>query len=193
MFTKFSRPCLKTLAALSVLAALGSSGCRHELPNVIYMPDMVYSPAIKAQQAEGVRLPVPGTVSRDFNPYPYAKDAEAAGRELKNPLKAVKSVLNRGQHVYNTYCIVCHGKAGEGDGSIIPKFPRPPSLQSDKVRNYSDGRLYHVMTVGQNLMPSYASQISPEDRWATTHYLRVLQRSKHPTPEDLKFAEQESK
>ena len=42
--------------------------------------------------------------------------------------------------------------------------------------------------MGQNLMPSYASQILPEDRWAIILYVRALQRSKHPTPEDLRAA-----
>jgi mono/diheme cytochrome c family protein len=168
-------------------------GCRHENPNVIYMPDMVYSPAFKAQKEGSMMLPVKGTIPRGFEPYPYKDNPEAAGRDLKNPLRPTKDVLNRGKHIFNTYCLVCHGPAGEGDGSIIPKFPRPPSLQSDKVRNWPEGRIYHVMTMGQNLMPSYASQVSPGDRWAAIHYIRALQRSKHPTPEDLKAAEQESK
>ena len=132
-----------------------------------------------------------GTVPRGFEPYPYTKDPEAAGRELKNPLEPTKTVLVRGQAVFNTYCIVCHGPRGEGNGYIIPKFPQPPSLQSDKVRGWPDGRIYHVITIGQGLMPSYASQVSTGDRWAAILYVRVLQRSKHPTPEDLALLKQE--
>ena len=170
------------------LSLLALSGCRHEEPNFIYMPDMVYSPAFKAQKEGAMRMPVEGTVPRDFMPYAYSKDPEAAGRELKNPLKPTLLVLKRGQAVFNTYCIVCHGPAGEGNGFVVPKFPRPPSLQSDKVRTWPDGRIYHVITMGQNLMPSYASQVAPGDRWAVIHYVRALQRSEHPTPEDLKAA-----
>lgn len=170
---------------------LGTSSCRHSQPNVIYMPDMVYSPGFKAQKEGSMRVPVAGTVPRNHESYPYPKDAEKAGVELKNPLRPTQEVLERGKHVFNVYCLVCHGPSGEGDGSIVPKFPRPPSLQSDKVRNWSDGRLYHTITMGQNLMPSYASQVAPGDRWAAILYIRALQRSKHPTPEDIKFAEQE--
>ncbi len=133
-------------------------------------------------------MPVKGTIPRNFTPYAYAKDPEAAGRELKNPFHRTAKVFARGQALFNTYCIVCHGPAGEGDGTIVPKFPRPPSLQSDKVRTWPDGRIYHVISMGQNLMPSYASQIDVSDRWAIIHYVRALQRSKHPTPEDLKVA-----
>ena len=170
--------------------ALVLTGCSHSEPNFIYMPDMVYSPALKFQK-DGMRPPVAGTVPRGYSAYPYRKEqGDAAGRELRNPFRATHEVLARGQQMYNTYCIVCHGPNGEGDGSIVPKFPRPPSLQSDKVRGWGDGQIYHTITLGgPSNMPSYAAQISRGDRWAIIHYVRALQRAKHPTAEDLKAAE----
>lgn len=178
-------------AVLGMMGAVfGLSACTHEKPNFIYMPDMVYSPALKAQEGM-MKPPVKGTVPRGYTRYPYPNDAEAAGRELVNPLRPTPAVLKRGQVVFNTNCLVCHGPAGEGDGTVVPKFPRPPSLQSDKVRGWTDGRIYHVVTMGQNLMPSYSPQIQPEDRWAAILYIRALQRSKQPTPEDLRAAQQE--
>ena len=183
----------KIFPAFLLVLWVGAGCTKHEQPNFIYMPDMVYSPAFKAQQEGAMRLPVEGTIPRGFEPYAYDKDPEAAGREMKNPIRRTKLALLHGQKLFNTYCIVCHGPAGEGDGYIVPKFPRPPSLQSDKVMNWSDGRIYHVISMGQNLMPSYASQIAASDRWDIIHYVRAIQRSKHPTPEDLKVAEQEYK
>ncbi|MGK5081882.1 cytochrome c [Bdellovibrionota bacterium FG-1] len=180
---------LKYMAFVAVWLglALGLAGCKHSQPNVIYMPDMVYSPALKAQQEGAMSMPVKGTVSREFQAYAYT-DVETAGRELINPLPPTPSVLRRGQAMFNIYCIVCHGPQGEGDGTIVPKFPRPPSLQSDKIRGYPDGSIYHVMSMGQNLMPSYASQVSSGDRWAIIWYVRALQRAKRPTADDLKAA-----
>jgi hypothetical protein len=148
------------------------------------MPDMVYSPAIKPQTGF-MRVPVPGTVDRDQEIYHYLSPEEA-GAHLKNPLPVNRAVLLRGQAEFNTYCIVCHGPQGEGNGFVVPPFPRPPSLQTDKIRNYPDGSIYHIIMRGQNVMPSYASQIAMNDRWAIIHYIRALQRAKHPTPEDLK-------
>jgi mono/diheme cytochrome c family protein len=171
------------------IVLMATIGCTRDLPRTVYMPDMAYSPALKAQEEGAVNLPVKGTVSRDFTRYEYANNPEGAGRELKNPLRSTKAVLKRGQAMYNTYCIVCHGPMGEGNGTIVPKFPRPPSLQSDKVRGWSDGRIYHVMSTGQNLMPSYASQIDRDDRWAIAHYVRVLHRAAQPIPEDVAAAE----
>jgi mono/diheme cytochrome c family protein len=171
--------------------ALVLTGCEHSKPNFIYMPDMVYSPALKAQK-EGQLPMVAGTVPRGFSAYPYRKEqGDQAGRELKNPFRPTREVLARGQVMFNTYCIVCHGPNGEGDGSIVPKFPRPPSLQSDKIRGWGDGQIYHTITMGQGNMPSYTQQISRGDRWSIVHYVRALQRAKHPTAEDLKAAEAE--
>src|SRR4051812_48679643 len=86
-------------SAIVSLFAFGLSGCRHEEPNVIYMPDMVYSPALKAQKEGSMMTPVKGTIPRDFVPYAYPNDPEKAGLELKNPLRSIEPVLKRGQFV----------------------------------------------------------------------------------------------
>jgi mono/diheme cytochrome c family protein len=178
---------LKTNAILAVVVL---SGCtQHSKPNFTYMPDMNFTPAVKAQRAL-MRIPVEGTVPRGYTPYHFISP-EQAGKALKNPLPSTHAVLMRGQMMFNTYCIECHGAAGLGDGPIVPKIPRPPSLQSDKIRGWPDGSIFHIITRGQNVMPSYASQILPEDRWAIIHYVRVLQRSQHPSAEDLKALEAE--
>lgn len=175
---------------LGVFAALALAGCNHKEPNFIYMPEMVYSPSFKAQEEGSMRMPPAGTVPRNFKTYAIT-DPEQAGREIQNPFKPTRKVLARGQQLYNTYCIVCHGAMGEGDGPVAPKFGRPPSLQ-DRPVSWADGRIYHVITKGQNLMPPYNTQIAQEDRWKIIHYIRALQRAKHPTPEDLKQYESQA-
>lgn len=158
-----------------------------------YMPDMAYGPRVAAQSEDPLRTgqsimrnPVEGTVPADYTPYRYAiGDSLQAQLELVNPLPRTLETLGRGRAVYGNICIVCHGPEGDGDGSIVPPFPAPATLHSDKVRDWPDGRIFHVITRGQNVMPAYASQILPEDRWAVIHYVRALQRSRHPLPSDL--------
>lgn len=175
---------------MTLVMLAGFSACgKHEKPNFVFMPDMAYSPAFKAQEEGSMRKPVEGTIPRGHQPYAYPNDPEAAGRELRNPLKRTRDAMNRGKDMFNTYCIVCHGPSGQGDGSIVPPYPRPPSLLSEKVSTWPDGRIYHVITMGQNLMSSYASQVTESDRWAIIHYIRALQRSQNPSAADLKAAE----
>lgn len=125
-------------ALMAVCAAFALSACgKHSKPNFIYMPDMAYSPALKAQE-EGMKPPVAGTVARGAFPMPETMEMDQAGKIYQNPLKRTEPVLARGQHLYNTYCTTCHGPNGMGDGSIVPKYPRPPSLQSDKIKGFPD-------------------------------------------------------
>ncbi len=189
---------MKTLVQISFLSVLGGllGGCyvKHSKPYYVYAPDMHYSVALKAQEEGATRSPVEGTVPRDFRPYSYVSIEESKAN--LNPLPRNKETLLSGKSLFNTYCIVCHGQYGEGDGNVVamkdwprPLYPRPPSLQSDKVRDYKDGQIFHVITMGQNLMPSYAEKLNEEERWAVVHYVRALYRAKHPNAEDLKKAE----
>lgn len=179
---KKSKTLIKTLLGISLLTVACSNP---ENTTREYMPNMVDSIAVKAQEAP-MRVPPEGTVPQGFNPYRFNVDqGDMAGESLKNPVAFNSTSLEKGKKAYNTYCIVCHGPTGKGNGLIVPKFPMPPSLHSDKVRNWSDARLYHVITRGQNLMPSYASQISQADRWAIINYVRVLQRAVNPTDDDV--------
>jgi mono/diheme cytochrome c family protein len=181
---------LRGACLLACFAAVLASGCgKKDKPGMVYMPDMAYSPAIKAQEHGSSRMPVKGTVPRGHQSYAFAKATDGPGAELKNPLLRTKDVLARGQELFNTYCMVCHGPVGLGDGSVVPKMPRPPSLQSDKIKNWPDSNIFHVMTVGQNIMPSYAAQIQASDRWAIVHYIRALQRSQNPSAADMAAAE----
>ncbi len=182
-------------AVVLMVGTIFLTGCgKHESPNFVFMPDMDYSPALKAQEEGSMRKPVPGTVPRGFYSADYTVGADPieSGKLYKNPLPRNKKTLQRGQLMYSTYCTVCHGPMGEGDGTVVPKFPRPPSLQSDKIRGYADGGIYHVITKGQNLMPSYTYQVGTQDRWAIVHYIRALHRAKKPTAEDLKAFDSEN-
>lgn len=133
----------------------------------------------------GMREPVNGTVAKGFIPYEFQGMPDSLVKNLANPLAVSKKVLERGQERFNIYCSPCHGYFGEGDGRLKGQFPKPPTLHSVKVTNWPDGNIYHVITNGQNVMPSYAEQISRDDRWAIIHYIRALQRSKNAKDEDL--------
>lgn len=133
----------------------------------------------------GMRPPVNGTVARGFLPYEYKGMPDSSVKLLANPLAMSKMVIERGQERFNIYCSPCHGYFGDGDGRLKGQFPKPPSLHNEKVINLPDGNIYHVITNGQNVMPSYAEQVSSDDRWAIINYIRVLQRSKNASDEDM--------
>jgi hypothetical protein len=193
------RPALfdpKFLAVLLVTGLTVSAATYFTLNKILYLPPfdwMMVQPKLKAQQPSsffrdgiGMRPPVEGTVARGFMPYPYKGKPEEAGTNLVDPLLPTKEVLGRGQQKFLTYCSPCHGNFGQGDSRLQGQFPNPPTLMSDKVLNWPDGSIYHIITEGQNVMPSYASQIPRDDRWAIIQYIRALQRAQHAQESDFK-------
>ncbi len=123
----------------------------------------------------GIRVPPEGSVPREYEPYPFAASDFAGASSLRNPLPRTEDVLARGQNRYNTYCAVCHGVTGAGDGPVVPRFPDMPALTSEKIAGWSDGEIYHIISVGRARMRPYAYQLPPNDRWAVIHYTRLLQ------------------
>ncbi len=186
----------KFILFLIIVAAVNSGAIYFIYNKVLYMPPfdwMVNQEKLNPQKSYeavfadgfGMRLPVEGTVARGYLPYPYKNQPDAAGELLVNPIPVSKKSLTLGQKRYDTFCSPCHGYHGEGDSRLRGQFPNPPSIHSEKVRNWSDGRIYHVITDGQNIMPGYNSQLEPEERWAVVNYIRVLQRSLNAKESDL--------
>jgi mono/diheme cytochrome c family protein len=112
--------------------------------------------------------------------YPDGKAFPTQGPELA-------AVLQRGQQRYNIYCIVCHGQLGYGDGMVVQRgFTHPPSFHADKVLHHEPiGHFYDVISNGYGAMFSYSERIAPEDRWAIVAYVKALQLSQNPSPDDL--------
>jgi mono/diheme cytochrome c family protein len=134
-----------------------------------------------------MRNPVEGTVAKGFMPYEYKGKPEEAEKNLINPSEVTPENLALGKIKFDIYCSPCHGYFGKGDSRLNGQFPNPPSLHSEKARNFKDGRIFHIITDGQNnVMPGYYKQLSRDDRWAVVNYVRVLQRSLNAKEEDLK-------
>jgi mono/diheme cytochrome c family protein len=149
--------------------------------------DMVDQSKAKPQRAYSGRLPVgeppAGAVAVDEHPYLYGQaEADRAGAELVNPLKATDDVVAHGRFVYENVCIACHGPKGAGDGHVATLFPRPPSLMTQRVRDWPDGQIFHRPMRGQGSMPSHARQIDARDAWSVVHYIRRMQAEEAVAP-----------
>jgi len=138
-----------------------------------------------------MRDPVNGTVARGFIPYPY-KGVKNPKQVLANPTLPTIENLKLGKEKYLTFCSPCHGNFAEGDSRLNGQFPNGPTLHSAKIINYEDGRIYHIITNGQNSMPAYDRQITRQERWAIVDYVRVLQRAENAKKSDLVEIKKES-
>ena len=124
--------------------------------------------------------PVDGTVPVTGWEPPVEMNATS---RLANPRSKTAESINRGRVVYETYCQVCHGAAGKGDGPVSMlgggPFPAVRNLTDDVARGRSDGYLYGVLinatAMGRGLMPRYGDKIKGTDRWDVVNYVRTLQ------------------
>ena len=193
----------KFLFVLFGIVAVAVGGIYFTLNQLVYMKPfnwMTHQPKVLAQTtstffADGfaMRMPVSGTVARNYMPYPFKDNPDLAAKYLSNPLLSTKEVYEKGRMKYNATCAACHGPFGDGQNRLYADEKQkgkgypipPPSLHSERMRNWSDGNLYHYISEGGAVMPSYAKQLSRDDRWAVIHYIRALQRSMNPKESDL--------
>lgn len=156
--------------------------CKKDKPNIELIQNMMESPAYKEQDynpdsrdGRSMINPPEHTVAMNNPRYKYAKQPELA-KVMPNPLAEAPD-LERGKLMYETYCMVCHGGLGKGDGSVAEYMAlKPPSVVSEKIQAWTDGEIYHIITVGRGLMGQYGSQVRHLDRWHIVNYVRELQK-----------------
>jgi mono/diheme cytochrome c family protein len=178
-------------------------------PSRVYMPDMGYSVAYETY-ADHSKLadsgifynarPVAGTVKRGEDPvFHYEMLADTSGAydksaAMKNPIASLdKTEAVEAERLYLVNCGVCHGPKLDGkgplhvksDGTDGPYTAAPANFvdagyQSGRIYNMPEGTMFHSITYGKNLMGSYASQVTPKQRWMIISYIKSKQQAAKP-------------
>ena len=133
----------------------------------------------EGMESHFVGMPVNGNV-----PY-YYEDTEpertrAMNEIVENPFPITAEGLSQGEELYDIYCGICHGEKGGGlgylvrdDGGVYPA--QPANFLLPEFVEASEGRYYHSIMYGKNVMGSYADKLSFKERWDVIHYIRSLQ------------------
>jgi mono/diheme cytochrome c family protein len=120
-------------------------------------------------------------------PYYYEDTEEerlrATAEIIDNPFPITADGLARGKELYNIFCATCHGVKANGAGYLWDtdqnpeaKYPAAPAnLISEEFSAASNGRFYHALIYGKNVMGGYSDKVSYEERWQIIHYIRSLQ------------------
>jgi mono/diheme cytochrome c family protein len=181
------------------LGFVSCGGAHGDDPGHAYMPDMYYSRAyetygyndvegeydsLKRRGINYTGMPVPGTVARgDMISYHLTNDSAGlqSANNLKSPLDSIAATpdkMKEAQRLYLVYCGVCHGEKLDGNGPLPAGgayAPVPANFTLPNIKALSDGHYFHVITYGIRSMGSYASQLTPEQRWWVIKYLRSKQ------------------
>lgn len=144
--------------------------------------DRIHSALRGGINNHSIAVPLNGYV-----PYHYADTEEervrASNEIINNPFPITENGLARGKALYDINCAICHGEKGNGlgylydtDANPSAKYPAAPAnFLQDTFYHSSNGRFYHAIMYGKNVMGSYADKLSFEERWEVIHYIRSLQ------------------
>lgn len=119
-------------------------------------------------------------------PYYYGDTDEerlrATAELIDNPFPITADGLARGKELYEIFCGICHGNKGDGNGYLVSDengnavYPAQPAIfTTDEFLAASNGRYYHAIIYGKNVMGGYADKMSYEERWQVIHWIRALQ------------------
>jgi mono/diheme cytochrome c family protein len=173
---------------LALLALLATTACpRLDPMNTGENKKKAYQTSTQFADGLAMRHPPAGAVAYQAAIDPVV--ATGLGDDGKpvaaSPLPVTAATLVRGRSRFDVYCATCHGLLGDGESQVALNMSlrKPPSLHA--YRDVGDGYIFRVLSNGFGLMPSYASELSVEDRWAVVAYVRALQLSQHASVEQL--------
>lgn len=95
----------------------------------------------------------------------------------ENPIPADDASIQRGAELFAIHCAMCHGPAGEGNGTVaaflVPN--KPANLTLPVVQSKSDGSLFLTITLGiDGRMPALNENLLVSERWDIVNFLRTL-------------------
>lgn len=171
---------LEKLMMLTSVAIFAIAGCRQQMADQPHQrplePSNFFDDGMASRPVE------PGTVARAGKEQNGLRFHSKVDGKLVDtfPFEVTMEVLARGQERYEIFCSPCHDRLGTGQGMIVRRgFTRARSFHDPRLRDAPAGHFFEVITQGFGQMPSYANQLSEQDRWAVIAYIRALQFSRN--------------
>jgi hypothetical protein len=107
-----------------------------------------------------------------------------------NPVPADEVSIARGAELYSINCKMCHGEAGEGNGTVSAFLikKKPANLTSEEIQSKPDGSLFLTISNGifnptntffpdvefSGQMPPLNENLTVSERWDVVNFLRTL-------------------
>ncbi len=114
-----------------------------------------------------------------------------ASKAIQNPYMAPSAPdLKEAERLFLINCAICHGTALDGNGPLYKggqgPFPaKPATLVGDaKYEAMPAGQMFYSVAYGKNLMGSYASQLTRQQRWMIIAYIKSKQAANKPKSSD---------
>jgi cbb3-type cytochrome c oxidase subunit II len=112
----------------------------------------------------------------DVNVKWMAEQVPEGWRKIPNPYPTTPAGLQRGQKIYQDFCIGCHGPIGDGMGPAQPWiYPPPLNFTVLKGREISGGIIYYQLMNGitGTAMPYFKRELESQKIWEVGDYVAV--------------------
>ncbi len=162
-------------------------------PGSAYAPDMWYSRAydyynnsdslLRIGNEDGFqgfnKMPAKNSIAREQGLPTHVGELDTtAGYALTNPYQLLAKDLEQGKRLYLIHCGICHGEKLDGQGPLYTSekyIAAPANLIGANYVNFTQGKIYHAIMYGKNMMGSYASQLDARQRWQVIAYIKSVQ------------------
>ena len=96
-----------------------------------------------------------------------------------HPSVVLAESAEKGEKVFEQYCVSCHGRTGKGDGQLAEVLnPPPANLTSEQTQAKADEELREIIENGKpgTAMASYKNDLSQSQIADILTYLRTFNR-----------------
>ncbi len=114
-----------------------------------------------------------------------------ASKAIVSPFTAPSPAeLKEAERLFLINCAICHGPKLDGNGPLWKggqgPFPAQPAILvgNPKYEAMPAGQMFYSVTYGKNLMGSYASQLTRQQRWMIIAYVKSQQAANKPAASD---------
>ncbi len=154
---------------------MGNGPQAAQLPNPVTAIGSVEL-ARKARPSDWYNIVTNGKVERYMMPFRSLTDRQRWDVvAYLYTLSSSPSQIQQGKTLYEADCASCHGAQGKGDGPAAGGAKMPDWRDPARLAARSASDLFQVISTGvAPTMKGYASQLSEDERWALTAYIRTL-------------------
>lgn len=146
--------------------------------------------------------PVLGTIMRGEDvTFLLTKDLQGdttnyvAAKAVESPFPSPSAPeLKEAERLYLINCAICHGAKLDGNGPLYKggqgPFPAQPAILvgNPKYEAMPAGQMFYSVAYGKNLMGSYASQLTRQQRWMIIAYIKSQQAANKPASDSTATA-----
>ena len=93
-----------------------------------------------------------------------------------SPLSPTPEVLKRGESLYKSHCVTCHGPKGLGDGPDVDRKDRANRPANLVMSRNPEGLVFYKVWNGRQdpKMPAFKSQMTKDEVWSVVAYVVSL-------------------